>query len=346
MRILHRLPPLHPASDSLALPPTDVARLKAAIAPLAELTDQALRQNLASHVPFIEEVGAYGIFSGGKRLRPVLFMLVARLLGREADPKYAAIFEYLHAATLLHDDVIDEAGLRRGRKAARKVYGNEAVILVGDFLFSKAYSLAVELSDQRFVAALARCTTTMAEGQVLELLATGEWELAPQRYLEVIVAKTAVLMAAACEMGAIFAGASQAVVDALYDYGLRLGVAFQLVDDALDYGGTQQEFGKPVGHDLAEGKVTLPFIHVRDSSPPPVSRRLVELARRADSEPEALAEARRVVVEGGGVDYTLAVARSYTMSALEPLAALEKELEPTALELLKAIASYVVRRRS
>jgi len=323
--------------------PLDEAGLKARVYPLSEEADRALRETLASHVPYIEEVSRYIIFSGGKRLRPVLFLLCAAAAGGEPDPRLAAIFEYLHAATLLHDDVVDEAGLRRGRPAARVRYGNEAVILVGDFLFSKSYSLAVEVEDHRFVTALTRCTTTMAEGQVLELLATDRLDLDYGGYLEVIRAKTAVLIAAACEMGAIHAGAPAAVVEALYDYGMALGLAFQMVDDALDYVGTAHEFGKPVGHDLAEGKITLPFIHVREHAPEAVRERLLSLAREGRRRAEAVAEAKELVVAHGGVEATYARAAEYARAAQEALGRVP-ELGGDR-EVLLSLPGYVLGRR-
>ncbi len=335
-----------PVDAALVKGPLDNAELKSRVLALAAPADQALRETLHSHVEYIEKVSDYIIFSGGKRLRPVLFLLAAAAVGKVADPKYATIFEYLHAATLLHDDVIDEAGLRRGRPAARKVYGNEAVILVGDFLFSKSYSLAAELPDHRFINALTDCTTHMAEGQVLELLRTDDLALSPQGYLEVIVAKTAVLLAAACQMGAIYGGADDAVIDALYRYGLNLGIAFQLVDDALDYVGTQHEFGKPVGHDLAEGKITLPLIHVRDTAEAGVRQQLMSLVGRSRTEPEAVEQAKQIIRDDGGVEYTFGQAARYSLEAqraLEPLAAKAGGAE---MDTLMSIPSYVLTRRN
>ncbi|MCB2187581.1 MAG: polyprenyl synthetase family protein [Deltaproteobacteria bacterium] len=323
----------------------DPREVKARVLELAEPADQALRDNLQSHVPFIEEVSGYIIFSGGKRLRPALFMLAAAAAGGEPDPRLAAIFEYLHAATLLHDDVVDEAGLRRGRPAARVRYGNDAVILVGDFLFSKSYSLAALAPDHRFITALTDCTTIMAEGQVLELLYTGDLELSRENYLRVIEAKTAVLLAAACQMGAIHAGASSELVDAFYAYGRKLGLAFQMVDDALDYVGTEHEFGKPVGHDLAEGKITLPFLHARDTLAPAARARLLELAEQGATAPAGLAEARELVRESGGVEHTFARAREEAAAAQAALGPVLAASQVRDLEILWGLAHYVVDRR-
>lgn len=321
--------------------------LRRRVLALAEPADQALQDTLTSHVPYIEQVSSYIIFSGGKRLRPVLYLLAAAAAGGQGQPRQAAIFEYLHAATLLHDDVVDEAGLRRGRPAARTKYGNDAVILVGDFLFSKSYSLAAEVADHRFVNALTDCTTLMAEGQVLELLFTGDYELAEVDYRRVIQAKTAVLIAASCQMGAIFTGADDAMIESMYTYGMELGMAFQMVDDALDYVGTEQEFGKPVGHDLAEGKITLPFIFARENCGPAERARLVELAAAAPTDPAAQAEAKETVRRAGGVEHTMAQATAHALAAQEALAVLIPPQGPGEhLETLLALAPYVVERRS
>ena len=323
------------------------AEIKSRIMVLANPADAALTANLKSHVPFIEEVSRYIIFSGGKRLRPALFMLAAQAAGGRGDPRMAAIFEYLHAATLLHDDVVDEAGLRRGRPAARIEHGNDAVILVGDFLFSKSYSLAAERDDPCFVRALTDCTTCMAEGQVLELLHTGNLDLEFAEYLEVIRSKTAVLIAAACQMGAIYAGAAEEIRQAFYQYGLELGLSFQMVDDALDYVGTQHEFGKPVGHDLAEGKITLPFIHARSTAGPADRARLMELALKGKTEPGVLEEAKEIVRRCGGVEATYQQAVEHSAMAqavLEPFMASLTGKDD--LDLLFSLPWYVVNRRT
>ncbi|MFH1059018.1 MAG: polyprenyl synthetase family protein [Pseudomonadota bacterium] len=339
-------PAQNPPAGEL-ITPLDNAEVKARVLALAAPADQALQDNLTSHVPLIGQVSDYIIFSGGKRLRPALFMLAAAAMGRPGDPRLAAIFEYLHAATLLHDDVVDESGLRRGRPAARMEYGNDAVILVGDFLFSKSYSLSVQVPDLRFVRALTDCTTLMAEGQVLELVHTDNHTLDYPGYLEVIRAKTAVLIAAACQMGAIYAGADQAAVEALYAYGLELGLAFQMVDDALDYVGDMHEFGKPVGHDLKEGKITLPFIHAREKAPAAVRERLIDLARMGKRKPEVLEEAKAIVRDHGGVEVTFAQAKAHAVAAQAAL--MPFWTGPGAnpdQDTLMGLASYVITRRN
>ena len=318
--------------------------IKAGIMSLALPADEALKDVLKSRVPLIEEAAGYVIFSGGKRLRPALFQLVTRALGGELNPRLASITEFLHAASLLHDDVVDEAGLRRGRPAARVKYGNDAVILVGDFLFSISYLLASESPDRRIFRAMADCTTCMAEGQVLELMHTGNNALDKETYIEVIRAKTAVLLACSCQMGAMHAGADDALVDAFYQYGIELGLAFQMIDDALDYVGTEHEFGKPVGHDLAEGKITLPFIHARETLSAGESARLVELAQKGEQ--PGLDEAKDLVRKSGGVDVTYDQAARHARRAQLILEeALGGNPSPD-LELLKAVAWYVIHRRN
>ena len=324
--------------------PLSALEIKARVLSLAGPADQALHDNLKAHVDFIDQVSRYIIFSGGKRLRPVLYLAACSMLGKEPDPKQSSIFEFLHAATLLHDDVIDEANLRRGRAAARTEFGNEGVVLVGDFLFSKSYSLASEVDDIRFVRALTDCTTYMAEGQVLELLHTNDLQLDMERYTEIIRAKTAILLASACQMGGIYAGADDGAVQHLFDYGIELGIAFQMIDDALDYVGTEHEFGKPVGHDLAEGKITLPLIHVRDNAPEEVGRRLLELAGSTD--PDKHREAKQIVKEHGGVEATYAAAAQRALKCQQSLRNLGPEAMATPeADLLMSLPWYVLNRR-
>ena len=318
--------------------------IKAGIMELALPADEALKHVLKSRVPLIEEAAGYVIFSGGKRLRPALFQLSTRALGGELNPRLASITEFLHAASLLHDDVVDEAGLRRGRPAARVKYGNDAVILVGDFLFSISYLLASESPDRRIFRAMADCTTRMAEGQVLELMHTGNTALDRETYIEVIRAKTAVLLACSCQMGAMHAGAGEKLVDAFYQYGMELGLAFQMIDDALDYVGTEHEFGKPVGHDLEEGKITLPFIHARETLPAGESARLVGLAAQGGQ--PGLDEAKELVRQSGGVEVTYQQAALHARAAQVVLDRALGQDPPRDLELLKAISWYVIHRRS
>jgi len=221
------------------------------------------REDLASRVPLIRKVGEYVLASGGKRIRPMLVLLSARLAGYQGNDHIgvASVVEFIHTATLLHDDVVDSAVLRRGKESANAVWGNEASVLVGDFLFAKSFSIMVRGGSLAVLQALSDATTMMAEGEVLQLVSTCDLELAEERYVEVVQNKTAVLLSAACRCGAILGACPADQEEALAAYGMDLGIAFQFMDDALDYVADQAEFGKTRGHDLLEGKVTLPLIH-------------------------------------------------------------------------------------
>ena len=286
--------------------------------------NRALADNLQSHVPLIAEVGRHILLSGGKRIRPLLFLLSARLCGCRGPElaDYSTIFEYLHAATLLHDDVVDAAAVRRGRTTANTIWGNQAVILVGDFLLSKALSLAVTTNHLKVLKVLAHTTTFMAEGEVLQLLHTGNLKITEAEYFEVVHRKTAVLMAAACRVGAILGDSPPEMEEALAQYGLNLGITFQVVDDILDYTGDATEMGKPIGHDLQEGRITLPLIHALAQADPHDRELLLDLAGNleADKGPEL----RRLLEKYGSLDYARSLAREYTLKAeanLEPFPA-------------------------
>jgi octaprenyl-diphosphate synthase len=228
-----------------------------------EEINSELKGSLDTQVALLEDISEYSLLGQGKRVRPLLFVLSAQLCGAKQNDLYhlATVFEYIHSASLLHDDVLDNADLRRKKPSARQVWGNPAAILGGDFLYSKASAIAVEWNDLKALRVLTTMVSRMVEGQMLELAQTHNWRINKEQYLEIIIAKTAVLMAAACACGGIIAGAGQKDVDRLSDYGLNLGIAFQLIDDVLDYTSSEADFGKPVGKDLKEGKVTLPLIY-------------------------------------------------------------------------------------
>ncbi|MGD0826855.1 MAG: polyprenyl synthetase family protein [Desulfobaccales bacterium] len=293
--------------------------LKAALETDIAAIDAALSANLRTHVPFIAEVGRHILLSGGKRVRPLLFILAARMCGHRSNhlADFSTIFEYLHAATLLHDDVIDAARLRRGATTANTIWGNQAVILVGDFLLSKALSIAVTTDHLKILKVLAQATTQMAEGEILQLIHTGNLKITEAEYFEVITCKTAILMAAACRIGAILAGAPWAQEEALAQIGLHLGITFQLVDDLLDYTGDQGEIGKEVGADLREGRVTLPLIHALAQASPRDCKRLKEMAQALT--PEMVPELRRLLDRYGSLDHSRSLARQYTLKAQENL---------------------------
>ncbi|MHB8122823.1 MAG: polyprenyl synthetase family protein [Desulfuromonadaceae bacterium] len=290
--------------------------MQAALAIIGEdlkLVEQQFRKDLQSDVPLIRKVGEYVLSSGGKRVRPALLLLAARLAGYAGDKAVplASVVEFVHTATLLHDDVVDSATLRRGLASANTLWGNEASVLVGDFLFSKSFSLMVGVGSLDILRVLSDATTVIAEGEVMQLLCTGEIDLAEERYINVIRSKTAILMSAACEAGAILGAVPQQQQKALADFGMDLGIAFQLMDDILDYVATEEEFGKSIGHDLEEGKITLPLIHILKKCSE--SERAV-IAAVVEQDEMSLDDFRAVsglVKQYGGITYTVEAARLY-----------------------------------
>jgi octaprenyl-diphosphate synthase len=223
-----------------------------------------IRQQLHSEVGLVNQIAEYIIDAGGKRIRPVLVLLLASAYGYQggAHHSLAAVVEFIHTATLLHDDVVDESSLRRGRQTANALFGNAASVLVGDFLYSRAFQIMVTIGDMRVMQILADATNVIAEGEVLQLLNMHDPDVSEERYLQVIRSKTAKLFEAAAQLGALIAGASDAGIEAAAEYGRSLGTAFQLIDDVLDYSGHVTEIGKNVGDDLREGKPTLPLIYL------------------------------------------------------------------------------------
>lgn len=228
-----------------------------------QTVDEVIRSSLHSEVPLINQVSEYIIGSGGKRLRPALVLLSAGLFEKPglAHHQLAAIVEFIHTATLLHDDVVDESDLRRGKSTANHLFGNAASVLVGDFLYSRAFQMMVKLQNMRVMEILADATNTISEGEVLQLLNVHNVEVSEQEYLKVIHFKTAKLFEAATRLGAIVSGATLQQEQALAEYGMRLGTAFQLIDDVLDLSGKPDVIGKKLGNDLAEGKPTLPLLY-------------------------------------------------------------------------------------
>ena len=281
--------------------------------------NQALVSNLQTHVPFIAEVGRHILLSGGKRIRPLLFLLSARLCGCQGNhlADFSTIFEYLHAATLLHDDVVDTATVRRGISTANTIWGNQAVILVGDFLLAKSLSLAVDTDKLKVLKVLAHTTTLMAEGEILQLLHAGNLDLTEEQYFEVTIRKTAALMSAACQIGAILGGVSEAQEEALTQFGLNLGITFQVVDDVLDFTGDERQLGKPIINDLKEGRITLPIIHALAHANEADHHRCKELAQEV--KPEIAQEILAILEKYGSLDYARTQARHFTLKAREIL---------------------------
>ena len=244
-------------------PRQDFASIKQLVEKETESVNQLIIRELRSDVVLINQIGSYIVNSGGKRLRPMLLLLAARALGYEGGNNItlAAVIEFIHTATLLHDDVVDESSLRRGQDTVNQLWGNAASVLVGDYLYSRSFELMVSISNMRIMEILSCTTTAIAEGEVLQLLNCNNPATTEQKYLEVISRKTAILFSAAAQLAAVLVDAPQQVENGLKEYGLRLGIAFQLIDDVLDYRANPEELGKNLGDDLAEGKPTLPLIY-------------------------------------------------------------------------------------
>ncbi|MBI4767763.1 MAG: polyprenyl synthetase family protein [Deltaproteobacteria bacterium] len=303
-----------------------------------------LQENLKSHIPLISEINRHILLGGGKRLRALLFILCSRLCGFSGEKAYyfSSIFEYLHAATLLHDDVIDNAAVRRGKASANTVWGNSASVLVGDFLLAKSFALAVETENILFLDVLSRTTTRMAEGMVLELVQSHNLEVTEETYREILINKTAILISAACQTGAIWSKAGIEEQEALAEYGLELGIAFQIVDDILDYTATQDEFGKPVGNDFKEGKITLPLIQALKVCSDKNKNKINEMKKKDKFVDEDLRFLFELIKENGGFEYAWEKALNSKEKAKERL----KGFSPTEdRQTLIDLADFVVERR-
>jgi octaprenyl-diphosphate synthase len=265
--------------------------------------DAVIRQRLDSEVVLIRTIGDYIVGAGGKRMRPALLLMVAKALGYSGTNHHllAAVVEFIHTATLLHDDVVDESDLRRGRSTANAVFGNAASVLVGDYLYSRSFEMMVESDSMAVMSVLSGATTVIAEGEVLQLLNVHDPDVSLDRYLQVVRYKTAKLFEAAAQVGAIVAGASRSVQQAAAAYGRHVGTAFQLIDDVLDYSGDAQALGKNVGDDLREGKPTMPLIRVMEVGTPQQRELIQEAIRTGDADFAAVA---RAIMETGALDYT------------------------------------------
>lgn len=311
----------------------------------AELKNVELqfRKYLESDVGLIRKVGEYVLSSGGKRIRPALLLLSARMCGYEGNRhiSIASVIEFIHTATLLHDDVVDDASLRRGIVSANKLWGNQASVLIGDYLFSKSFSIMVEDGDLDILRVLSGATTRIAEGEVMQLTSMSDLDMTEQRYIDVVKSKTAVLLATACQAGAILGKTSSAGEEALHDFGMDLGTAFQLIDDTLDYVSNEAQFGKSIGHDLEEGKVTLPLIHTLRQCSASEKEVIADVLLSDTLEDEDFRKVISLVRSYGGIDYTLETAGSYVSRGK---ARLDMFPESPGKNALLSLADYVVTR--
>jgi octaprenyl-diphosphate synthase len=303
-----------------------------------------MAKNFFSEIVMIPTVSRYLISSGGKRFRPFLLLLSSRLCGYRGPRAVplASSVEFIHTATLLHDDVVDRAFLRRGMASANSVWGDGASVLVGDFLFTKAFSRIVQDGNLQILGVISKSTTRMAEGEVMQLVKTGSPETTEEEYTYVVINKTAVLISAACQIGGILGDVSSEKEKALGDFGLYLGIGFQLMDDILDYTSEAQTLGKSIGKDLSEGKVTLPLIHTLRACSPAERERIIGIIRDQNRREDDLRYVMAAVLNCAGIDYTVQRAESYLEQAknfLSPFPPTEEK------EALLAIADYTLQRK-
>src|SRR5512136_317323 len=264
------------------------------------------KKDLHSDVPLIKKVSEYVISSGGKRIRPMLLLLSAYLCGYRGNRHVpiASVIEFIHTATLLHDDVVDNANLRRGLASANSLWGNQASVLVGDFLYCKSFALMVADGDLKILKLLANATTVLAEGEVLQLIYTKNPDITEEQYIDVVRCKTAILLSAACQAGAIMGGASPEREAGLRDFGMELGIAFQMVDDTLDYSASEELFGKSIGHDLEEGKITLPLIHALRKCSADEKKQIADVIKKDIHDKDDFKTVFELVGKYGGLDYS------------------------------------------
>jgi octaprenyl-diphosphate synthase len=318
-------------------------RVALAVGPELQAIEAAIAAEIDSPVALIHQMGEFIAGAGGKRLRPILLLMAARLAGYRGPRaiRMGCVVELLHTATLIHDDVVDQAPLRRGRPSANAQWGDDASILVGDHLYSKSFALMVQDGDPRVLETLARATVSMTEAEVFQLERKRSGVSGEADYLRIITQKTASFMSACCRIGALLGGASPERVEGLTRYGLDIGIAFQISDDSLDFVADQARLGKAIGADLREGKRTLPLIVMLDRADVANRERVHALLKRRVLAPAEIEEIRRLVVKYEGIEYALARAHAYAQTAKD---ALDAFADSEDKETLALIADYVVDR--
>ncbi len=336
-----RLAPYHSQVGLQAKRSGIMQALQAFLAADMQRVDEVIRARLHSDVALVGQVAEYIIGSGGKRLRPALVLLTAGAVGYRGSHQFemAAVVEFIHTATLLHDDVVDESGLRRGQATANALFGNAASVLVGDFLYSRAFQMMVSVGDMRIMQVLSDATNVIAEGEVLQLMNCNNADITEQDYLHVIRYKTAKLFEAAARIGALLGGADETLGAAMADYGMHLGTAFQLIDDVLDYSGDHTEIGKNIGDDLAEGKPTLPLLYLMEHG----SAHEVALVRAAIEQGglDHFDDILAAIHSGGALEYTRERARQERALAQAALAGLP---DSSYRQHLSELAGFAVSR--
>ncbi len=318
LQMIHHNSHLHNASAQ-PVPNMQIDTIKTLMADDMNAVDAVIQQRLSSEVVLVNQLSHYIVNSGGKRLRPLLSLLASQAYGYQGEHHHtlAAIIEFIHTATLLHDDVVDESDMRRGRETANALFGNAASVLVGDFLYSRAFEMMVDVDSMRIMQILAETTNVIAEGEVMQLMNCNDADTTEQRYLDVIHAKTAKLFEAATRLGAVLCQRPQDEENAMASYGMHLGTAFQLIDDVLDYSSSSEEMGKNVGDDLAEGKPTLPLIYAMRNGTAEQSA----IVRKAIEEGglEYLEQVMDAIRHTGAIEYTEQTARQEAELAIQQL---------------------------
>jgi octaprenyl-diphosphate synthase len=300
-----------------------------------------IESRMRSYVELIPEIADHIIKGGGKRLRPLLVIISSDLCGYGGDRRLplASVMEYIHTASLLHDDVIDHAVVRRGKPSANTIWGNSASVLVGDYLYASSFNIMAEDRDQAIQKLLSITTSAMAEGEIIQLARSGDINTSEREYFSIIEKKTAILISAACAIGAILAQAPDEKVEALTKFGMRLGTAFQLTDDTLDYVAREDAFGKTIGMDLTEGKITLPLIRTFKHCTPDEKKRIEQAVQ--DGNKDFIEEISRLIDRYKGIEYSLEKAGSLVEEGKAFLNIFE---DSTPREALSAIADYVIKR--
>jgi len=322
--------------------PTSINDLLADIQDDLSRVEAQIMDHFSTEIPLLNEVAQYILASGGKRLRPAILIIAARMFNSGGNGIYqaAGAIEYLHTATLLHDDVVDDADLRRARKAARKIWGNQASVLVGDYLLATAFRSLTLLGEISVLETISATTSLMAKGEILQLVRSYE-SATEQEYLDIVIHKTACLFAAAAKIGATFGGADPAQQEALYQYGNDIGIAFQIIDDALDYVEERSQVGKPLGMDLKERKVTLPLSRLMKIAPPAQKDALQAILKKEEIGDDDVHAVVAMMAEHAVLPYTLEEARKFSARGIGHLAALPDLPERHTLQ---ALADFVVDR--
>jgi len=309
-----------------------------------KLVEERFKEYFYSDIALIPMITDHLISSGGKRFRPLLLLIAADMCGYRGERRFpfSAVIEFIHTATLLHDDVIDHADTRRGRPSANHVWGNSASVLVGDFLYSKSFKLMADDGDIAIVQLLSTITNEMSEGEVFQLVRCGDLEMTEEDYFYLVQKKTAILISAACSVGAILANVNGNSIDALGNFGMKIGTAFQLTDDTLDYVAEEEEFGKAIGMDLKEGKITLPLIHVLKSCSNTEKELIKSAVLNENLEPAETKEILGLIHKYKGIDYSLKKAGSLVNEAKSIL---EIFPDSPAKQSLLAVSDFVMQRK-